>query len=263
MVNRLLGAVGRFAAYHTWILFIIIILLTVFFGFLSTRISININMNVLLPENEPIVEEYNLIMEEFEGASSIMVTVQGDLEDCIAYVEHVVPLIEDFDNWIVTQASERVQKQHGYLLNNIEKGMSQNSDEGYFRRVDYKIPPDFVKNHGLMLIKPKDLKNSRELFLDPGLAEYLTNLNNSLEKEYIQSEEKISTTQREQQAVQFLDGIELFTLALEKGLFEDNPAPEALEAVNAMTLGSPYIFSPERDLLLFMVIPTFNAMAMD
>lgn len=263
MVNRLLRAVGRFAAYHTWILFIIIIMLTIFFGFLSTRISINMNMNVLLPENEPIVEEYNLIMEEFEGASSIMVTVQGDPDDCIAYVEHVVPFIEDFDNWIVTQASERVQKQHESLLKNIEKGLSQNSKEGYFRRVDYKIPPDFVKNHGLMLIKPRDLENSRELFLEPGLSEYLTNMNNSLEKEYIQSEEKISTTQREQQAVQFLDGIELFTLALEKGLFGDKPDAEALEAVNAMTLGSPYIFSPERDLLLFMVIPSFNAMAMD
>jgi len=59
-----------------------------------------------------------------------------------------------------------------------------------------------------MLTKPSDLKNIKEIFYDPNFLPFLTNLNNSLEKEYIQSEEKISTTQRERSAVRFLDGIE-------------------------------------------------------
>ncbi len=263
MITKLLQAIGRFAACRTWILFGIIMLLTLFFGSLSSRIRMNMNMNVLLPEEEPIVKEYNLILEEFEGAANIMVTAQGEPDNLIAYVEHVVPLIDDFENWIETQSSGHVRKQHEEVLSNVEKGLTKPKPDGYFRRVDYKIPPDFMENHGLMLMKPKDMENSRDLFLKPGLVEFLTNLNNSLEKEYIQSEEKISTTQREQQAVQFLDGIELFSLALEKGIFGDNPDQQAGEAVNAITLGSPYIFSPERDLLLFMVIPNFNAMEMD
>jgi len=263
MINRLLKATGRFAAYHPWILFTLILLATIFFGVLSSRIQMNMNMNILLPEDEPIVEEYNLIMKEFDGASNIIVTAQGNPDDLIAYVEHVVPKINNFDRWIVTEASEKVRRQHEEVLENVQKGLTDPKPEGYFQRVDYKVPPDFVQNHGLMLVKPKDMENSRELFLNPGLGEFLTNLNNSLEKEYIRSEEKISTTQRELQAVEFLDGIELFTNALESGLFGDEPDQAAREAVDAMTTGSPYIFSPERDLLLFMVIPSFNAMEMD
>lgn len=114
-----------------------------------------------------------------------------------------------------------------------------------------------------MLMKPKNMENSREIFLEPGLKEFLINLNNSLEKEYIQDEEKISTTQRELQAVQFFDGIELFSQALENGLFEDDPEGQAIKAVDAVTIGSPYLFSPERDLMLFMVIPSFNVMEAD
>lgn len=263
MINRLLKATGHFAAYHPWILFIIILFITIIFGALSSRIQMNMNMNVLLPEDEPIVQEYNVILKEFEGASNIIVTAQGDPDDLIAYVEHVVPKIEAFDTWMNTEASKEVRQQHEEVMENVKKGLTDPKPEGYFQRVDYKIPPDFIQNHGLMLVKPKDMENSRELFLNPELGEFLINLNNSLEKEYIRSEEKISTTQREQQAVEFLDGIELFTNALETGLFGNDPEKEALKAVDAMTVGSSYIFSPERDLLLFMVIPTFNAMEMD
>lgn len=263
MINRLLKATGRFAAYHPWILFAVILLLTVVFGILSSRIQMNMNMNILLPEDEPIVEEYNLIMKEFEGASNIIVTAQGNPDDLIAYVEHVVPKIENFDSWIVTEASDKVRRQHEQALEKVRKGFTDPKPEGYFQRVDYKVPPDFLQNHGLMLIKPKDMENSRELFLNPGLGEFLTNLNNSLEKEYIQSEEKISTTLREQQAVAFLDEIELFTDALEDGLFGNEPEKQAQLAVDAITTGSPYFFSPERDLLLFMVIPSFNILDMD
>ncbi len=242
MVTRLLRAVGHFAAYHTRVLFGAIILITIFFGILSTRIRLNMNMNNLLPEDEPIVKEYNLILEEFEGTSSIIVVAQGEPDDLIAYMEYIVPLIQDFDTWIENESSDYVRKFHEDVKKNVEKGLSESKADGYFRRVDYKVPPDFIRNHGLMLMKPKNMENSREIFLEPGLKEFLINLNNSLEKEYIQNEEKISTTQRELQAVQFLDGIELFSQALEKGLFEDDPEGQAMKAVDAVTIGSPYFF---------------------
>jgi predicted RND superfamily exporter protein len=137
MVTRLLRAVGHFAAYHTRVLFGAIILITIFFGILSTRIRLNMNMNNLLPEDEPIVKEYNLILEEFEGTSNIIIVAQGEPDDLIAYMEYIVPLIRDFDTWIENESSDYVRKFHEDVKKNVEKGLSESKADGYFRRVDY------------------------------------------------------------------------------------------------------------------------------
>ncbi|MFH2024240.1 MAG: MMPL family transporter, partial [bacterium] len=263
MRQKLLEKIGQLAAEKTWWMLLGIIVITLIFGALSKNLEMSMNMTDLLPENDPMVDEFNYIFKEFNGASTIFVVVEGETDDMIRFAEHVTPMIKNLDTWIDSSASTKVQKEHQAAMDKVKAGKIE-FDGSYIDRVDYKMEVDFMKEHGLMLVKPKDLKNTKEIFSDPNLLPFLTNLNNSLEKEYIQSEEKLSTTQREQNAVRYLDGIETWVDEVGKALYEPKYEPTYAEAAaNAITIGTPYTISPDRTMLIIMVEPTFNIMEMD
>jgi len=263
MRQKLLAMIGRLAAEKTWWMLLGIVIITLIFGALSEKLEMSMNLTDILPENDPMVDEFNYIFKEFNGASTIFVVVEGETDNMIRFAEHITPLIKDIDGWIADSASEKVRSEHQAAMEKVKTGKIE-FDGHYVDRVDYKLEVDFIKKHGLMLIKPKDLKNIKEIFTDPNLLPFLTNLNNSLEKEYIQSEEKLSTTQREQNAVRFLDGIETWVDEIGKGLYEPKYDPAfAGAAASAITIGTPYTISPDRSMLIIMVEPTFTIMEMD
>jgi len=263
MRQKLLEKLGRLAAEKTWWMLIGIIIVTIIFGLLSENLEMSMNLTDILPENDPMVDEFNYIFTEFNGASTIFVVVEGEADNMINFAEHVSPMIQKIDEWIPASASAAVQSEHQSAIKKVADGKIEFSGH-YIDRVDYKLEVDFMKNHGLMLVKPKDLVNIKEVFTDPNLLPFLRNLNNSLEKEYIQSEEKISTTQREQAAVRYLDGIESWVDEISAGLYSENYSPQFSEAAaNAVCIGSPYTISPDRSMLIIMVEPTFNIMEMD
>ena len=99
----------------------------------------------------------------------MLIVAEGHPDSLTLFAEMLVPEIESYKEW--------------------------------FSKVDYKLPKEFFEQHGLMLMKSKDLENNNELFLSPNLDEFLYNLNNSLEKEYIASDEQISGREQEQGAV--------------------------------------------------------------
>ena len=263
MRQRLLTTLGRWAGEKTWWMLLVIIVLTVIFGGMSGQLEMTMDMTGLLPKDDPMVDEFNYIFEEFNGASTIFIVVQGEMDDMIRFAEEMTPRIKDLESWIEVNASDKVKKQLQTARDKVAAGKIEGQDQ-YIERVEYMQPTEFIRNHGLMLIKPKDLKNTKEIFNDPNLLPYLTNLNNSLEKEYIQSDEKISTTQREQAATMFLDGIESWVDHTELALYSDDydPAKGAL-AAEAAAIGNPYLISPDRSLLLITVEATFSIMEMD
>ena len=263
MRQKLLEKIGHLAAEKTWWMLLGIVVITLIFGALSENLEMSMNLTDILPKNDPMVDEFNYIFKEFNGASTIFVVVEGAADNMIRYAEHVTPMIKNFDAWVANNASAKVQKEHQAAMAKVKAGKIE-FDGSYIDRVDYKMEVDFMKKHGLMLVKPKDLKNTKEIFTDPNLLPFLTNLNNSLEKEYIQSDEKLSTTQREQNAVRFLDGIETWVDEIGKALYEPKYEPAYAEAAaNAITIGTPYTISPDRTMLIIMVEPTFNIMEMD
>jgi len=263
MRQKLLAKIGQLAAEKTWWMLLGIIIITVIFGALSEKLEMSMNLTDLLPENDPMVEEFNYIFKEFNGASTIFVVTEGETDNMIRFAEHMSPMIKNLDAWIENSASEKIQKEHQAAMAKAKAGKIE-YDGFYIDRVDYMQEVDFMKEHGLMLVKPKDLKNTKDIFEDPNLLPFLTNLNNSLEKEYIQSEEKLSTTQREQNAVRYLDGIETWVDEIGKALYEPKYSREyATTAADAITIGTPYMISPDRSMLIIMVEPTFNMLAMD
>ena len=62
--------------------------------------------------------------------------------------------------------------------------------------MDYKTEIEFLKKYGLMLIKEENLRNLKDIFVNPNLTGLMFNLNNSMEKEYVGREESISTREK-------------------------------------------------------------------
>ncbi|MCK5739707.1 MMPL family transporter [bacterium] len=260
MREKLLNKLGNAAAHHPWRLLSLIVIITIIMAALAGQLKLNMNMTEMFPEDHPIVEEFDLLMREFNGASSVVIGVQGEPDAMIAFAENVAPDITLLSQWIEKNGSEKVRHQHQTVTEKQASGEIPDKN-GYFTRVDFKIPTEFIRNHGLMLVKEKDLVNTSEMYNNPNLLPFLRNLNSSLEKEYIQSDEKTSTIQKEQSAVSFLDGLETWVAEISTAI--QNPSYQnesATIAADAITVGIPYMISPDRKMLLMMAMPTFSMM---
>ena len=98
------------------------------------------------------------------------------------------------------------------------------------------------QEHGLMLMKSSDLENNMELFQSPNLDDFLTNLNNSLEKEYIQSEDKITGQEQEQGAIRFLASIQSW-VSIFNGVLNGDTDGAGKNAAEAILYGDEYYIS--------------------
>jgi hypothetical protein len=115
-----------------------------------------------------------------------------------------------------------------------------------------------------MLIKEDDLKNIKDVFLDPNITGLLFNINNSMEKEYVGQEESISTREKEDQAVVFLDGIQNLVLKLQKISQGEDVSAEEIQAVaDKLLLGESYFLSYDKKALILNAIPNFSMMEVD
>ena len=147
---------------------LIVLLLTIVFGYFAGHLKVTMRWSDLLPSKDQRTIQFNKIIEEFVSATSLVVVVEGEEGRIKEFAETLAPRI-------------------------LETTNSHGNREQLFRRVDYKTEVDFLKEHGLMLIKAEDLKNLKDIFMDPNLTGLLVNLNNSMEKEYVGQEESIST----------------------------------------------------------------------
>ena len=208
---------------------LILLLVTLLFGWMASQLKLTTSFTNLMPADDPRVQEYDRIIENFQGSSVLLVVAEGDEAQLKAFANELVPMVE------------------GDSLSHL------------VRHVTYKAPMDFLSNHGLMLTKSSELKNLGDLFTDPNLPGWLTHLNDSFEKEYTQSDEKISTREKENSAAKTLDGIDRwvrhFSAALQPGA---DVAAEAQAAADALTIGDPYYLSWDQRMLIIQVLPTFT-----
>jgi len=235
MREKILIRLAHWHSSYPWRMLIIIIILTLLFGWLFSHLRQTMRWSDLLPAKDIRTIEFNKIIEEFVAATSIVVVAEGKEDRIKLFAEQAVPKIlaarDPKDNQLCAQ------------------------------RVDYKQEVNFIRNHGLMLIKADDLKNIKDIFKDPRLLPLLTNINNSFEKEYIQREESISTREREDQAVIFLHGIQEWVETIKEYVLEGSISKETpLRAVDNLVLGEPYLLSYDRSCLIMNIIPNFTMM---
>ncbi|MFQ6615316.1 MAG: MMPL family transporter [Fidelibacterota bacterium] len=250
MRDKLLVKLAHWAVFRTVRVLGIVMVLTVVFGGLASRIQISPKWSDMLPAGDKRTLEFDRILDEFVSASSIVIVVQGEEDRIKAFADALAP---------------RLLKALPIPPGGSPHGTGKESENRVFiRRVDYKQEVDFLRQHGLMIMPQEDLENVNTIFDDPNLIPFLTHLNDSFEKEYIQGKEALSTREKEDRAYGFLQGIENWLRLMESYLSGSQVSSSAMETtVQEFLLGEPYFISYDREALIMNAIPNFSMMDTD
>ena len=228
MRKKFLHLIARWSVTRTWWMTVGILVLTLFFGYRASTLQMRTGFDSLLPGDNPRTAEFNRILEEFENESNIMLLAKGKEDSLKAYARGVKPLLEDFDKWVAN--------------------------------VHIQIPEDFYRRNALKLLPPDQLDNFGSMFYDPNLVPFLHNLNNSFEGEYQRNDEALQSRRDELDAVRFLDGLEMF-VDLQSAVMNGEVIEDVgQKAVDAITFGETFMLSPNKDMILIFIEPTFNMM---
>lgn len=275
MREKIFKILAGWHASHPWRILLVAVLITIILAGFAGQMEIKMRWSDLLPEGDKRSEQFNKIIEEFVTASSLIVVVQGEEVRIKEFAEELAPLIREATdtgkNESLSKKVNKLQKKIENLKKKPNKDAEINKiqaeiellqgriDKKLFQRVDYKAEVDFLKNHGLMLVKESDLKNFKDIFKNPNINGLLFNINNAMEKEYMGQEESLSTREKEDGAWQFLDGIQTFVLTLQKlARGEEVRESELHAAADKLLLGEPYILSYDKKALFLNAIPNFS-----
>ncbi|MGD9212368.1 MAG: MMPL family transporter [Desulfobacteraceae bacterium] len=196
-------------------------ILTIVAIVLSTYIHLDMQWTTLLPETNPVVKEYIRVTEDYPLGSNYIITVENQASDKI---ETAIDMIE-------TQLST--------LQDSISTTYGKTDEQ-------------FLLNHGLRTIKPKDLKRAVKIFSDIRVTQYLTHLNDDFEREFSGDSEKVKDQERE--LVQNVQAIESFIdilSSVSKGEELDETALD--RTIRDLTSGNPYQLSLDKKMGLIMV----------
>jgi predicted RND superfamily exporter protein len=277
MREILLKKLAVWHAAHPWRMLLIVLLLTfIFIGF-AFQLTITTRTSDLLPEHDPKVVQFNRIIDEFATATNLIVYVEGEEKRIKEFADALAPkILELRDN----TRNEDLQEEIDKLQVKIEKLEAKRGRESkieelrteiqelqsqvnfkLFQRVDYKVNVDFLKEHMLMLVKEEDLKNLKDVYMNPNLIGLLKNYNDSMEKEYVGQEESISTREKEDGAWSFLEGIQNLILVLERAASGEEISEEEIQiAVDKLLFGEPYLLSYDKSALIMTAVPDFTVM---
>lgn len=277
MREKILLKIAGLHTTHPWIMLVVVLFLTVLFSAFASQLKLSTHTSDLLPSGDAKVEQFNKIIDEFSTATSLVVVVQGEENRIKEFADQIAPLIVDAKDTSKNVSNQsKIDRINGKIAQLEEKGNKQKQIEKLrgeivslrskmnrrmFQRVDYKIPAEFLKEHMLMLVKEDDLENLKDVYMDPNLIGLLTNINNSMEKEYIGQEESLSTREEEDGAFSFLDGIENLLIALTKATGDDpGTANVAKEAADKILFGESYFLSYDKSALILNAVPNFTIM---
>ncbi|NQV38742.1 MAG: MMPL family transporter [Candidatus Marinimicrobia bacterium] len=228
MRNRLLTNLAAFISKKPWYSAGALLIVTILFGWLMGQLTMETNFTAMMPKGDPMVEEFDRIMEEFAGAASMIVVAEGDPEKLIEFADRAAIEIEKMTE--------------------------------YVKKVDYTLPKELIADHALMLMKTEDLETNRSLFTDPNLTGFLKNMNDSFEQEYTGSGGgSIEGQEQEQGAIRFMDGLQTYAEAVNQVLDGNNDNAGVI-ASDAILYGDTYYRSWDRQMLIMQIVPTFDMM---
>lgn len=199
----------------------------------AARLRINLRWSDLLPEHDPKVIEFDKVLRDYRSASTTIIVVQGNELLMKQFVESIAPQIEHLT--------------------------------AYVERVDYKIDKEFFAEHGFMLVKSANLERMKGIFEDLNLVPFLTHINDNFEAEYITTEAALTTKEKEDAAVQYLDGLDYWLKTMDWFITQLDEASKTLadSAVERFLYGDPYFISQDKHTILVIVKPTFPVMDVD
>lgn len=277
MREKLLIKLAGWHAEYPGRMLMMVFLLTLLCGGIAGNLKITMRWSDLLPTKDRRTLQFNKIIDEFVSATSLVVVVQGEEQKIKAFADRLAPCIPDLiDGPLNESLKKRISKLEVRLarrkdrkgpdadtagLESEIRSLKADLNRPLFRRVDYKTEVDFLREHGLMLVKEDDLENIREVFTDPNLTGLLSHLNSAMEKEYVQREESLSTREKEDGAVAFLDGLDGLLGGLERSVLGEPLSEGGIRAIaDKILFGEPYLLSYDEKALILNAVPNFTMM---
>ena len=233
MRQRIFTFIARMTYRHSGIIVLVALIATALAAGVATRLQLTTRFSDLMPQGNPMVVEFNKIVEEYSTASNIIIVVQGEPDQMKPFADRLAASVEQL--------------------------------EEYVERVTHKIDEGYIARHGFMLEETSDLENIQDLFSDLGLIPLLAHINDSFEKEYVEDELSLSTKEKEDEAIRYLEGLERWIKAIDQYALR-GPATDpavARDAVYTLLVGDPYYLSYDKTMLLLIVRPTFPITDLD
>ncbi len=217
------GKFGEFVSKHYWLVFGIVVAVTVFLGIMSEKIRIDTTWLSMLPESEPSVIEYKKIVKHFDSASPIIIAIEGTNL-----------------NLMKKSAKELAEK---------FKSMPD-----IVRDVNYRFNVEFLRRHGFMLQKESVLKRFKKIASDFNLDGFFKNFNDFFESEYIEESDE-PLAKQEKDAVRFLDTLNDVLVSF-RDYLKGEKGDEVLRwAAEQFSVGDGYIVSRDKTLLIMFAYP--------
>ncbi len=238
MRQKIFNALAKITGNHPWLVLIGALVLTVAALGLSKNLRMETRVLDLLPADDPASVQYNDIINQYSSASQIMVGINGDdRKEMIAVAEEIKSR---------AGAAEYTDK-------------DTDKKKPYVKRVVARSDVEFISKHGLMLTKVRDLENVEALYQNLDMAPMLSAYNDFLEREYIEDSGSVTEREKEDRAIDGLKNIILWlegVLQVDKG--ERQLGTYVDHATDLLTMGNPYMFSDDNELLLVLVTPAIS-----
>jgi len=229
-----------YVTYHKyWLVLIISLVVTLVLGGFAKKIKVEATWMSLLPQGSQSVKSFQKILDEFGPATNIILAVEGPNKKQITQVtEKLVAQLKD----LVIQ----YQTEDGRLI--TKKAL---------KRIDHRYDIDFIRKHGLMLEKAKNLKKNKVLFTDYNLVPFITDVNSVYESQWVSDSDNL--TKQEKEAERGLDGMfQLFHSISDFAYGEADDPLSVQRGVDALTLGDGYYLSNDKKMLLIFITPTIS-----
>ncbi|KPJ60820.1 MAG: hypothetical protein AMJ46_05000 [Latescibacteria bacterium DG_63] len=239
MRDRLFDWIGRVTYQRYWLVLLVSLPVTLFLGSLAAGIRVEATWMSLLPRNSQSVKSFQTILDEFGAATNIILALEGP------------------DKASITRAAEEIVPELGAVTIWREDSEGNLVSSAAFRRIEHKYDLDFVKRHGLMLEKAKNLDKNAVLFTDYNVVPFLTHMNDVYEQQWVGDSDNL--TKQEKDAERSLDGaFQLFYSMSDftKGKTADPAAIQ--EGVDALTVGDGYYLSSDKRMLLIFITPSMS-----
>ncbi len=217
---------------HPWKMLTVAGIITVVAIGLSEGLEMRMNWSDTLPANNPIVKSYREVQDRFGDAASLVVALEGDYNRITAMAD-ILEL--------------RLKELNG--LHNVQG----------------RLPLKYFREHGFSLLKPNDFERMLRVYADPSLIGTFRGVNNDYEREYTDNESNMRRDEVDiarsmlgmHRALEVLVGNFAppfnFPPAKRGGSkVGANNFPSIQTAVDAISLGEPWLLSLDRRMLLIV-----------
>lgn len=226
MRTRLFRALTAVTTSHPWAVLAVTAVITVLMAVAASRLTVEMTWTSMLPDSEPVVKEYQRILDRFDGAlNTVVVAIEGP----------------DRDGLRATAAD-------------VERALLPLVNDTHLRRITWKAPTNFIARHGMMLSDTNDLEDLQVLAADRNLVPFLFAYNSILGKTIVGGEDELTT--KERSVVSSLDALDAWLADL-AGVCagEDIDTARMHRTIRRFWLGEEEFVSSDGRMLLMTLQP--------